>query len=816
MKISEISQIVGGVWHGASDVSVNEIIIDSRHYNQDVHVAFVAISGQNHDGHKYIGQLYKRGVRAFIVERLPEEECAKASFVVVDDSVAALQRLSGYVRKQFTSPVIAITGSAGKTVVKEWLADVMAYAMPVMRSPRSYNSQVGVPLSLLKLNDKYKLGIIEAGISMPGEMEKLQKIINPQIGVLTNIGDAHNEGFVSMRQKAEEKLKLFVECSTIIYCSDQPLVDELIRGNALFSGKQLVDWSRKNANASVFVHTMSFNSHTLLEIRYKGAKFFFEIPFDDIASVENAITVAAVCLHMGVDADFIAKGLMSLTSVAMRMEIKNGVNNCQLIEDYYNSDPGSFAIALESLKSHSGKKKTLILSDFLQNGKDDDTLYSEIASIVNNASIDKFIGIGPSLKANAAKFTVKSSFFVSTDEYVGKLNKNDFHDEVILLKGARKFEFEKIGAYLEQLVYQTILEVNLNSVANNLNEFRSKLAPETKVMVMVKAFAYGAGASEVAEFLEYNGVSYFGVANADEGVELRNAGVSLPIIVMNPDPASYETLIRYGLEPVIFGFDSYSSFLDVATRHGMVSYPIHIEADTGMHRLGFLPNEIEHLAMMLKGVEAIKVASMFSHFAASEDPEKDEFTQMQAERFTKACDTVADVLDYQFIRHICNSAGIVRFPQYHFNMVRPGIGIYGAGSYDGLSMKTVASFKTKISQIKTIPANESVGYNCRDIADYDRVIAILPVGYADGLNRLLGNRRGNVFVNGKRAPIIGNVCMDACMIDVTDVLNVNAGDEVEIFGENISIDELASICGTIPYEILTSIPHRVKRVFYKE
>ncbi|MBO7522654.1 MAG: bifunctional UDP-N-acetylmuramoyl-tripeptide:D-alanyl-D-alanine ligase/alanine racemase, partial [Bacteroidales bacterium] len=711
---------------------------------------------------------------------------------------------------------IAITGSAGKTVVKEWLADVIAPSMPVMRSPRSYNSQVGVPLSLLRLDNKYKLGIIEAGISTVGEMEKLKRIIDPEIGVLTNIGDAHSEGFVDMRQKAEEKLKLFADCSKIIYCSDQPLVDELLRTNNIYSKKQLVDWSRNNPKASVFVTSSYVGSHTLLQLTYDGKKYSFEIPFDDIASVENAITVAAVCLTMDVDVDIIRNGLASLTSVAMRMEIKNGVNNCQLIEDYYNSDPGSFAIALESLKSHPGnKKKTLILSDFIQSGKNDKELYYEIAQVIERASLDKFIGIGPSLKANANLFEGNSSFFSSTEEFVDQLNKNDFHDEVILLKGARKFEFEKIGSQLEQLVYQTILEVNLNSVANNLNEFRSKLKPETKIMVMVKAFAYGAGALEVAEFLEYNGVSYFGVANVDEGVELRNAGVSLPIIVMNPDASSLDTLIRYNLEPVIYGFESYNTFLNTATKYGLVFYPIHLEVDTGMHRLGFLPNEIDRLAELLSGVEMVKVASMFSHFAASEDPEKDDFTKMQVDRFTKACDTIAKVLDYQFIRHICNSAGIVRFPQYHFNMVRPGIGIYGAGSYEGLSMKTVATFKTKVSQVKRIPANESVGYNCRDVADYDRDIAILPVGYADGLNRLLGNRRGNVFVSGRRVPIIGNICMDACMIDVTDVL-VKAGDDVEIFGENIPIDELASICGTIPYEILTSIPHRVKRIFYSE
>ncbi len=818
IKASEIAKITKGKLKGEADNMVEGIIIDSRLVNYDSNTAFVAIRGKNHDGHDYVPALYKKGIRTFIVNRSKGKLTGfvGASFIEVADTVQALQLIARNIRMKFKSPVIGVTGSAGKTVVKEWLADVLALNRPVIRSPKSYNSQVGVPLSLMKLDNRYGVAIIEAGISLPGEMEKLERMVEPDIGVITNIGDAHAENFTDMRQKAVEKLKLFTNSLMLVYRSDYKIIDEEAKRMFRKGSKVIVDWSTTDPGATMYVIIRSKSAHTHLRIEFRDNVYSFRIPFTDKASVENAVTVTAVSLAMNIPRETIEKGLASLVSVAMRMEIKNGINNCQIIEDFYNSDPGSFGIALELLKASGGaRRKTLILSDFLQSGREEISMYGEVARQVSKSHVHKFIGIGPALSSNSALFSGEARFFATTDEFISGTDFSEFRDEVILLKGARKFEFEKIGRLLEHQAYQTILEVNLDAVAHNLNQFRSLLAPETRVMVMVKAFAYGAGAAEVASFLEYHGVSYLGVANTDEGVELREAGLSLPIIVMNPDPVSMGTMIRYNLEPVLFGLDSYEAFLSVASKHGLLRYPVHLEIDSGMHRLGFMPGEVDKLAVLLAGEETVKVASVFSHFAASEDPAMDGYTDKQARIFTEAADKIAVAVGYPFIRHICNSAGISRFPRYHFDMVRPGIGIYGAGRYDNLDMKTVGRFKTNISQIKDIPAGEPVGYNCRDVSDADRTIAILPVGYADGLNRKLGNRNGEVFVAGTRVPIIGNVCMDACMVDITGT-GAKTGDVVEIFGENISIDELASKCGTIPYEILTSIHYRVKRVFYRE
>ncbi len=779
---------------------------------------FIAITGKNHDGHIFIDNLYTSGVRIFIVERLPDnhEKYFGAAFILTDNTISALQTLASYKRKLFKSPVIAVTGSAGKTVVKEWLADVLGLTTSVIRSPRSFNSQIGVPLSVWKLDDKYKLGIFEAGISFPGEMDKLQKVIDPDIGVITNIGDAHSENFPDNYVKAEEKLKLFRNCSLLIYCSDQIILKDLITSNPEFKTSELISWSFVDHEAVIFVQKDELSGgYTTLQMRYKGKTSYFEIPFSDRASVENAVTVAAVCLALDTDTEIIKRGLAGLVSVAMRMELKGGINNCQLIEDYYNSDPGSLGMALEYLKSQKGRKATLILSDFVQTGRDEYELYSEVAQLVKKTGIAKFIGIGKSLVRNSSLFDLSSEFFYTTEEFIHNFTGNDFRDEIILLKGARIYEFEKIGKLLEQQTQQTVLEINLDAISNNLNEFRRYLNQGTRIMAMVKAFAYGAGPAEIAALMEFHRVSYLAVAYADEGVELRNAGVTIPVMVMNPDPASAEVLIKYNLEPEIFSFSSLEKFTQIASRHGLINYPVHIKIDTGMHRLGFMPDEISDLAVDLKAKECIRVVSVFSHLAASEDSSLDDFTHRQVQVFNKAVDQIHSELGYSFIRHILNSSGIARFPQYQFEMVRPGIGIYGIGNFSNMNLRTTSRFITRISQIKKIPAGDPVGYGCADVSDSDRIIAILPVGYADGLNRKLGNRIGNVFIKGKRVRLTGNICMDMCMADISG-LNANEGDEAEIFGENIPIEELAEKCKTIPYEVLTSIPGRVKRVFFRE
>jgi len=810
--------IVKGKLTGSPDLVVNEIVTDTRQLSFTEGLLFIALKGKNHDGHNFIDNMYRKGIRIFVIERLPEdhESYSGAAFIVTGNTVEALQLLASYKRKAFKSPVIAVTGSAGKTVVKEWLADILGLTTSVIRSPKSYNSQIGVPLSVWKLDDKYKLGIFEAGISLPGEMDKLQKVIDPDIGVMTNIGDAHRENFRDNKTKAEEKLKLFINSSIIIYCSDYDIVHQSILNNEIFKSKKLVDWSCENDEATIFVKKNSLRGgRTGIQMSFNDITNDFEIPFSDRASVENAITVAAVCLALGIKAEIISKGIAGLVSVAMRMEMKSGINNCQLIEDYYNSDPGSLGMALEYLKSQKGRETTLILSDFVQSGRDEEDLYGDVARLVKKTGIKKFIGIGNALVRNSKLFENGTRFFYSTDEFVNSFNSIDFRNEIILLKGARIFEFEKLGKLLEQQIHQTVLEVNLDAISHNLNEFRRHLNPDTRIMAMVKAFAYGAGPAEISALLEYHRVSYLAVAYADEGVELRNSGVTLPVMVMNPDPSAAELLIKYSLEPEIYSFLSFEQFTSVASRHGLINYPIHIKIDTGMHRLGFMPEDVDMLAKRIKRQECVRVVSVFSHLAASEDPALDYFSHRQVEVFLKAVQQIHDAVGYPFLRHILNSSGITRFPQYQFEMVRPGIGMYGVGHFEGLALKTAGRFKTRISQIKRIRAGEPVGYGCADVSENERIIAILPVGYADGLNRKLGNRNGSLYIKGTRVSIIANICMDMCMADITG-LNAETGDEAEIFGERISIDEIATICQTIPYEILTSIPRRVKRVFFRE
>jgi alanine racemase len=815
---SDIAKITKGELTGLTDIVVNEIVTDSRQISFTEGVAFFAIRGLNHDGHQYVDTLYQKGIRVFLVNKMPDDtgKYPDAAFIVHNDTIDALQLMAAYKRASFKSTVIAVTGSAGKTVVKEWLADVIGLTTAVVRSPKSYNSQVGVPLSVLKLDDKYRFGIFEAGISLPGEMEKLQRIIDPEIGIITNIGDAHSENFPDNEIKTREKLKLFVNASMIIYCSDHYLVKQLILRDDNLKSKNLIDWSYKETDSKIFVKKRSLpGGHTGIEIRYRGITNDFEIPFSDRASVENSITVAAVCLALGIETSIIRKGLSELVSVAMRMEMKSGINNCHLIEDYYNSDPGSLGMALEFLKSQNNRKTTLILSDFIQSGRNEEELYSEVAGLLKRIGIDKFIGIGKALNRNSSLFEKNARFFYSTDEFVHSFNGAEFRNEIILIKGARIFEFEKIGEVLEQQIHMTVLEISLDAISHNLNEFRRHLNPGTRIMAMVKAFAYGAGPGEIASLLEYHRVSYLAVACADEGVELRNAGVTLPVMVMNPDPSATGLLIKYNLEPEIFSFSSLEKFTEAASKHGLYQYPVHLKIDTGMHRLGFMPDDIDELAARIKDLDCIRVMSVFSHLAGSEDPSLDNFTFHQVDLFLEAVSKIRSAVGYPFLRHILNTAGIDRFPQYQFEMVRPGIGIYGVGSYNGLTLRTSGRFKTRISQVKKIPAGDPVGYGCADVSDNDRIIAILPVGYADGLNRKLGNRNGCLIIRGKRVQLIGNICMDICMADITG-LDAAEGDEAEIFGQNISIDEIADKCNTIPYEILTSIPGRVKRVFFRE
>lgn len=854
----ELARITGGSLTGDDSLGVTGIMTDSRVPGAGPEMLFIALRGPNHDGHKYIEPLYGRGVRLFLVDTVPAShpEMTGAGFVRVENTLEALHCLAKWRRDSFSGKVIAVTGSAGKTIVKEWLAGTMSTVRSVIRSPKSYNSQVGVALSLMNLDERYEVAIIEAGISRPGEMERLARIIRPDTVIITNIGDAHGENFTGREEIAAEKLKLVAGARLVICNAD----DEIIRKEMTSAHHEipLFTWSLSGSAATLSgssstptgsISPLSGSAATppgssftpagstslrsgsaatlsveadetsgngrILRCTLADRSFEAVIPFADQASAENAVSVIACCVAENMPSEVITKGMAELPAVAMRMEVKRGRNGCTLIEDYYNSDPASLGMALDFLRTHARGKTTLILSDFRQIGGDEQLLYEGVARAVRGAGIDRFIGIGEALTRQRAGFLPGSLFFSSTQECSEAIRDLQFRDETILIKGARVFGLERISGLLVRQLHQTRLEINMNAVVHNLNEFRHLLKPGTGVIAMVKAFAYGSGSAEIASLLEYNGVKCFAVAYADEGVALREAGITSPVIVMNPDESVMELIIHHNLEPEIYSFESYTAFASAARRYGLLHYPVHIKLDTGMHRLGFGIKDIDELTGRLAGQQHLKVVSLFSHLAASEDPDHDAFTRRQARLLTETAVRMKAALGYGFSLHLLNSSGISRFPEYQFDMIRLGIGLYGIGRYEGLMLRHTGRFVTAVSQVRSVPAGEPVSYGCRGAAEHDREIAVIPVGYADGLRRELGYGRGSLFIRGRRVPITGSICMDMCMADVTG-LDVRAGDETEVFGANISIEEIASLCNTIPYEILTSIPPRVKRIYVNE
>ncbi|HUW92346.1 MAG TPA: bifunctional UDP-N-acetylmuramoyl-tripeptide:D-alanyl-D-alanine ligase/alanine racemase [Bacteroidales bacterium] len=812
----KLAEITGGELHGDPAVSFNGIMTDNRSSGAGRDVLFIALRGPNHDGHSFISSLCGRGVCLFLVDTLPADTqvTAGATFIKVADTLEAFHRLAAWQRSNFHGKVIAVTGSAGKTIVKEWLAEALGTTVNVIRSPKSYNSQVGVPISLMNIDDRYEIAVIEAGISKPGEMERLASLIRPDTVVITNVGDAHGENFSGREAIASEKLKLASGAKLLIYNTD----DQNIRKEVALhhSGIRAFTWSLSSSDASLIVERRENEDNGVsLHCTYDAGNFSAAIPFSDGASTENAVSVIAACLTAGMLQENIIAAVSVLPAVAMRMEIKKGINGCTLIEDYYNSDPGSLVMALDFLRSHSRSRSTLILSDFRQIGGDEKSLYGNVAAAIRHAGIDRFIGIGESLSGNRSLFGTGSAFYNTTAEFTETFRSFAFRDETILIKGARAFGFERISSLLEQQLHQTRFEIDMSAVVHNLNEFRRVLNPGTGIMAMVKAFAYGSGSAEIASLLEYHHICYFAVAYADEGAALREAGITTPVMVMNPDASVMELIIQQNLEPEIYSQESFESFLKAAVRHGLLHYPVHLKIDTGMHRLGFGQGDILSLAEKLQKEEHVRVVSVFSHLAASEDKRHDEFTHMQAARLISAAEILRQTVGYDFKMHLLNSAGICRFPKYQFDMVRTGIGLYGIGSYEGLSLRHTGRFITSVSQVRIIPAGEPVSYGCNDSADHDRVIAVVPVGYADGLRRSMGNGRGFLFIAGRRVPTVGNICMDMCMADVTG-MNVKTGDEAEVFGKNLPVEEMAMQCDTIPYEVLSSIPSRVKRVYISE
>ncbi len=815
---SEVSQWISCNKVINKDVSIVNVVTDSRSVANPEKSFFIAISGKNHNGHNYIPSLYQQGVRCFMVEEtftiLPEFE--EANFLIVDNTLLAFQQLVAKKRKKYTCPVVGITGSNGKTIVKEWISQLIGKSIVLVRSPKSYNSQIGVPLSVWQLSDKSELGVFEAGISQKREMKNIAPIISPTIGVLTNIGTAHQENFSSTKEKLQEKLKLFSSSETIVYNSEYLWIDDEIK--SIYSSKLLVTWGIKEDDDVQILNKEIKNTNTFLQLTYKHINFELALPFSDRVSFENGMHAITVLLLLGYEASFLIKSVKNLVPVAMRMELKEGINNCIVINDSYNSDLSSLALSLDFLVQQSKHKtyhKTLILSDIYQSGMEDKMLCKHINELLKQKGISKLIAVGSVLKSHAAIFDLETVFYSSTDALLKAIIPNDFSNEAILIKGSRNFEFEKICSVLEMKHHQTCLEINLNALVDNLNYYRSKLKPETKVLAMVKAFSYGSGSFEIANVLQHQKVDYLGVAFADEGVELRKAGISLPIIVMNPEAKSFPMMLTHQLEPEIYSFKVLNQFTDELKSGGIMNYPVHIKLDTGMNRLGFVEDEIEKLIQCLKITPEIMIKSIFSHLAGSDDEQIDEFTQKQISIFTESTRRLEADLECTFNKHILNSAGILRFPQAQFNMVRLGIGMYGIGAIEQEYLKGVMRFKSYISQIRCVKAHETIGYSRKGNLDYDAKIAVIPVGYADGLNRRLGNGVGHMIINGQSAPIVGNICMDMCMIDVTE-LKVEEGDEVEVFGAQNSVTEMADTLGTIPYEIFTSISRRVKRVYYYE
>ncbi len=812
LSIRNIIPIIKAEWFGNNDISIIDTIsIDSRSLQNGEHTLFFAISGPNHDGHQYIEELIIKGVQNFVVTHFDENLKNKANFLVVENTLEALQKFAAFYRSQFDFPIIGITGSNGKTIVKEWLNFLLSPDYNIIRSPKSYNSQVGVPLSIVGINEKHNLGIFEAGISLKNEMEKLQKIINPTIGILTNIGSAHDEGFCDVGEKIKEKLKLFTSVKVLILNKNKTIQAFVNPKTKQFT------WSSDDKSADVFVTKKNRDEITELSITYQDETFPVQIPFQDQASVENSVHCLMVMLYFGYNPKVIQTRMTQLYPVEMRLKVKNGIFNCTIIDDSYSSDFQSLKIALDFLehqKQH--KKKTIILSDIFQSGLNNDELYSQVSQLIISNKITRVIGIGEIISKFKNKF-INGICFKNVNEFADAFENLNFENETILIKGARDFHFEEIVSLLEEKIHETVLEINLNAISHNLNFFKSKLAPKTKLMVMVKAFSYGNGGFEIARLLEHHKVDYLGVAFADEGISLKNAGIGIPIMVMNPETTSFSSIIQHQLEPEIYSIKGLKAFLKIAEQKKLKDFPIHIKLDTGMHRLGFQENNLPELIKTLQGNETVKVKSILSHMATSDDLSHQAFALSQIELFETLSLQLISTLNIKPIRHILNTSGISNYPEAQYDMVRLGIGLYGISNDDEEQkyLENVGTLKSVISQIRTIEKGESVGYGRRFMAERQTKVATIPIGYADGISRHLGNGIGYVMINQKKASIIGSICMDMMMIDVTDI-ECKEGNNVIIFGEQPTVVEIAKLLQTIPYEVLTSISQRVKRIFYRE
>ncbi len=816
-SIEKIATLVGARRYGDHDANVRWLLTDSRSLCFPEETLFFALRTKRNDGHRYIDDLYRRGVRSFVVEQVPEHPQADANYLKVPSSLAALQRLAERHRDEFSIPVVGITGSNGKTMVKEWLYQLLLPSQKIVRSPRSFNSQIGVPLSVWLLSEQTEVAIFEAGISQPGEMMALHDIIQPTIGVLTCMGSAHQENFRSLEEKCLEKLELMHDTEALVYPMDDNTVSRCIRRLG-YRGER-IGWSRTDSQAPFFVKEITLNAQSAhVTYIYKGTQDEYTIPFIDEASIDDSIICAATALHLGLTPEQIAERMPGLEPVAMRLEVKQGQRGCTIINDSYNNDINSLAIALDFMSRRQQQSaNTLILSDIYQSGTSAAELYREVNDLCLKRGVTKFIGIGDELSAQSRAFLVgEKYFFATTDDFLASPVFAQLHDELILLKGARRFGFERITEQLEQKVHETILEVNLNAVVDNLNYYRSFLKPETKMVCMVKADAYGAGAVEVSKTLQDHRVDYLAVAVADEGVTLRKAGITANIMVMNPEMTAFKTMFDYDLEPEVYSFRLLDALIKAARKEGITGWPVHIKLDTGMHRLGFNPEvDMDELIDRLKHQQAVIPRSVFSHFVGSDSDSFDDFSARQFQLFDEGSRRLQAAFSHKILRHMDNSAGIEHFPQRQMDMCRLGIGLYGVNPRNNEMLSTVSTLKTTILQLRHVKAGDSVGYSRRTVLDRDSLIGAIPIGYADGLNRHLGNRHGYCLVNGQRAEYVGNICMDVAMIDCTGI-DCHEGDSVEIFGSSLPVTVLSDLTDTIPYEVLTGVSGRVKKVYFQD
>lgn len=817
-----INEIVNGKAYGSSQANIKYIITDSRKAILSDKSLFFAIKGQHFDGHEFIFDLYNEGIRHFVISDINAEfdTLKDAFFIQVSDVVLALQKLSAFHRASFHNPLIAITGSNGKTTVKEWLSRLLSATFSVAKSPKSYNSQIGVPLSVWRLKAEHNIGVFEAGISKSDEMEKLEEILHPEIGIFTNIGSAHAAHFKSKKAKIIEKLKLFKHSKTLIYCKDHKQIHQQILNTQKSSTYKTLHWSL-NEPADMCVHQIKKEQrYSIAQITYQKQTFDLRIPFIDSSSLENCFHAILSALYLELSPAQIQEGLKSLTPLAMRLELMTGIHRSTVINDSYNSDPEGLKIALEFLdQQNKHDKKTVILSDILQFGGSSKTLYKKINHLLSQHNINRFIGIGTTISAHKSLFSgdYKSLFYADTNAFLDDFKPSDYKEESILIKGARVFHFEQISQLLSLRIHETSLEINLNTLGNNLNYFRNKLAPETKVMVMVKAFSYGSGGFEIAKALEHHRVDYLAVAYPDEGIQLKEAGISLPIMVLNSSAHHFESIVNYGLEPEIYSLSHLQHLCDLLEKRALKNYPIHIKLDTGMHRLGFESHELDELLDYLADQNTVSIRSVFTHLLSSDNPEHEATTQLQFERYDKMCTRIEKSHKTPFLKHALNSAGIAFYPNRQYDMVRLGIGLYGISSHeeDRKHLKDIGHLQAVVAQTKRISKGEFVGYSQAFQAKEDMTIATVNIGYADGLDRRLGNGVLHMMYNGQKLPVIGNICMDMCMLDISHT-KVSEGDSISVFGPDYSIAELAALYNASPYEILTGISTRVKRIYVQE